>query len=157
MSNAYLNDTYMTEVYMGNEGSTSDTASGTASDTMSDISSGPESDTSDSTSDNTPDITMDDNLDNIMDHISDHTSVSTSSDISDDIEDNSMIDGTDADIYITSQGVDEDDVLPSIEDATNYAVRDDTNLEKWPEQHPVAEDLKVSHSDQNCTAAQDKR
>jgi hypothetical protein len=160
MSNAYLNDAYMKEVYMSNEGSTPDTASGTASDTTSDISSGPKSDTSDSTSDNTPDMTMDDNLDNTMDdtmdRISDNTSVSTSSDISDDIEDDSINDGTGADIYITLQDVNEDNVLPSIEDATNYAIRDDTNLEKWPEQHPVAEDLKVSHSNQICTAAQDK-
>jgi hypothetical protein len=158
--NVCMSNAYMRDVYMSDEGSTPgtvpDTASGAASDIMSGVSSGPGSDTSDSASDNTPDSTIDDNLDSTMDDISGNTPVSTSDDVSDDIEDDSITDGTGADIYITSQDVNEDDILPSVEDAASYAVRDDTNLEKWPEESPVIEDLKVNHSNQNCTAAQDK-
>jgi hypothetical protein len=149
MSNAYLSDAYMREVYMSNEVSTPGIVSDSASDILSNISSGPESDTSDSTSDNTPDNTTEDNLDDTMDDvtedISDDTSASTSDDIPYDIEDDSVNDGTSADLNITYEDGDEDDVLPSIEGAISHPIRDDTNLEEWPKQSPVVEDLKVSH------------
>jgi hypothetical protein len=105
----------------------SDTSSGTESDILSDISDTSMSDILDVTSHCTPD----------------------------DIEDDSVSDGNGADIYfssqdgdsyITSQDVNEDDVLPSIEGTTSHPVRDITSLEEWPKQSPVVEDLKVSHT-----------
>lgn len=171
MSNAYMNDAYVREVYMSNESSTSgtvsDTASGTSDNTMDDILSdissdtasdatfGTESATSESTSDNTSDDTME--------AISDNTSVSTSDDIPYEIEDDSVSDGTGADIYISSQDdiyitpqdLNEDDVMQSIEwfRPSSHPVRDITNLEEWPEQSLVVEDLKESHHVQNQISA----